>query len=501
MAYAVLYSRALDGLNAKLVTVEIHVANGLPAFSIVGLADTEIKESRDRVKSAITMSGFTFPARRITVNLAPADLPKDSSRFDLPIALGILLAANIIKPRCDLKEYEFAGELLLDGSVRRINGALAIAYNAMVCKRKFILPKANVAEASLVGDADLYPVESLNQAIAYLVGDELVSAINHDLNEFVSEVEEDILDFNQVYGQLAAKKGMEIAASGRHSVLLMGNPGCGKSMLAERLPTITPPLDLDQAIQSASIYSVANGSFDLKKWKKAPFRHPHHSSSSVAIIGGGSVAKPGEISLAHNGILFMDEMPEFERRVLESLREPLESKKVSISRIRYRVDYPADFQLIGALNPCPCGNYGHKHKQCKCSIEQVNKYRARLSEPLLDRIDLMIDMPYLDVHEMSGSQLHESSKDILQRVVKTRKIQMERQGKLNYALTNEEISKYCVLTSKAESLFKLIIEKMSLSVRTYNKILKVARTIADIDRVDMISDLHISESLHYKKII
>ncbi len=440
MAYAVLYSRALDGLNAKLVTVEIHVSGGLPNFSIVGLPDTEIKESRDRIRSAIAMSGYTFPARRITVNLAPADLPKDSSRFDLPIAIGILLASNVIRAKCNIQEYEFAGELSLSGNIRRINGCLAIAFHASASKRKFILPIDNLAEASLVLDAKLYPVNSLNQAIKHITGEMEIATKHCQFDDIKVANYYANLDFNQVYGQIQAKKGMEIAASGRHSVLLMGNPGCGKSMLAERLITITPKLDMHSAIESASIFSIANGAFDLNQWRIPPFRHPHHSSSVVAIIGGGSVARPGEISLAHNGILFMDEMPEYDRKVLESLREPLENKRVSISRIKYKVEYPADFQLVGALNPCPCGNYGHKYKTCKCSIEQVNKYRARLSEPLLDRIDLMIDMPYLEANEMQNKELGESSQDILKRVISAQAIQLKRQGKLNYALNNNEIN-------------------------------------------------------------
>ena len=499
MSLAKLYSRALRGTNAPEVIVEVHVAGGLPSFSIVGLPDTEVKESRDRVRSAIQMSGFNFPARRITVNLAPADLPKESGRYDLPIALGVLIASGLIKPKLDVDQFEFAGELALDGTLRKINGALAIAYNARESLRSFIVPEANADEAALVEDVKIYSANSLNQVISHICS-EITLPIRTNLDILDNINLNYIIDFNQVKGQNAVKFALEIAAAGRHSILMIGNPGCGKSMLAERLITILPQLTNNQAIESAAVHSLTNHGFDVATFRRTPFRRPHHTSSSVAVVGGGANPKPGEISLAHNGVLFMDEMPEFERKVLEVLREPLEAKKINISRANNKVEFPADFQLVAAMNPCPCGNAGHPQNVCKCSPEQIARYVAKISAPLLDRIDLVVQMPHLQPNELQNLPTGENSSIIRDRVIKSRAFQMKRQNKLNYELNNQEVDTYCILDGKARNLVTQLVDKFGLSARAYYKLLKVARTTADLSEVEVINVAHVAQSAQYKKI-
>jgi magnesium chelatase family protein len=478
MQTAKLFSRALTGMEAPQVIVEVHVASGLPSFAIVGLADTEVRESRDRVRSAIQNSGYDFPARRITVNLAPADLPKDSGRYDLPIALGILIASKLIKPTVDISTLEFAGELALDGELRQIKGALAIAYGAHQHCRQFILPTASAKEAALINGFVAIMAGSLTEVIAHISSEKKLSIaqITPPVNSRVT----DVLDFAQVKGQLAAKKALEIAAAGRHSLLMLGNPGCGKSMLAARMISILPLLAEEDAMVSASLHSLA-GNFKLEQWRQVPFRCPHHSSSSTAIVGGGSLPKPGEVSLAHAGILFLDELPEFDRNVLEALREPLESKKISIARVRYKVEYCADFQLLAAMNPCPCGNQGHIIKSCQCSPEQITRYRNKVSGPLLDRIDMMVALPSLKTDELQQLPTGESSSTIAIRVASARQIQYQRQQKLNYLLNNEEVDKFCAVSPAANTLLQQIIDKYGLSARGYYRLLKLARTIADLD--------------------
>jgi magnesium chelatase family protein len=497
MSLARLYSRAIRGMHAPEVVVEVHVAGGLPSFSIVGLPDTEVKESRDRVRSAIQMSGFDFPARRITVNLAPADLPKESGRYDLPIALGVLIASGLVKPRLDISQFEFAGELALDGVLRRINGALAIAYNARESQRSFILPADNAIEASHVDDIVVYKAFSLNEVVAHLCDNTCLKREIRDQVLDNLQLYPD-LDFNQVKGQVVVKAALEVAAAGRHSILMVGNPGCGKSMLSERIVTILPNLSNEEALQSASVHSLINYETLLSKWGKVPFRRPHHSSSAIAIVGGGVYPKPGEISLAHNGVLFLDEMPEFDRKVLEVLREPLETKKVNIARANYKVQYPADFQLIAAMNPCPCGNRGHPQKVCKCSSEQVARYQAKISGVLLDRIDLVVQMPHLKPEELKSMPNGESSSVILERVMLSREIQLKRQNKLNYELNNEEISIYCNLETKAAELLKVASQNLGLSMRAYYRLLKVSRSIADLAGSKIINTSHIAQSIQYR---
>jgi magnesium chelatase family protein len=497
MGLSRVYSRAVQGMTAPEVIVEVHVSNGLPSFSMVGLPDTEVKESRDRVRSAIQMSGFDFPARRITVNLAPADLPKDSGRYDLPIAIGVLLASGLIKSRLRVEDFEIAGELALDGDLRRVSGALAIAYNAAT--RRYILPLESSLEANLVGGVEIYPAKSLKEVIAHLTGEKPIEPLPD--NEYLyNSIYDDSVNLNEVRGHIAVKEALEIAASGRHSVLLVGNPGCGKSMLAQRIKTILPPLSQVEAVESAAIYSQSITGFDINNFGKIPFRQPHHSCSSAALIGGGGIPKPGEISLAHNGVLFLDEIAEFERRAIETLREPMETKKIHLSRARRQVSYPADFQLVAAMNPCPCGNYGHPQHVCKCTPEQVTKYQGKLSGPFLDRIDLMVPVSYLKAEELDSLSIGEDSSIIRKRVIEARKVQIDRQGKLNYSLTNKDIESYCILATKAKELLLSVVDKQGLSARVYFKILKIARTIADLAKVEIIEVAHIAKAIQYKKL-
>lgn len=498
MGLAKLHARALRGMDTPEVIVEVHVANGLPSFSIVGLPDTEVKESRDRVRSAIQMSGFDFPARRITVNLAPADLPKDSGRYDLPIALGVLIASGLIKCKRDINKFEFAGELALDGGLRRIHGSLAISYNAIKSERAFVLPTPSAKEASLVDGVVIYAIDNLRQVVNWLTKEnDLIPYVR--TAETLTKYEEKILDFNEVKGQIGVKKALEIAASGRHSILMVGNPGCGKSMLAQRLTSILPSLTTDEAIETASVYSISNNGFNLGQWKLVPFRQPHHSSSSVAIVGGGSHPKPGEISLSHNGVLFLDEVPEFDRKVLEVLREPLETKKINIARANQKVEFPADFQLIAAMNPCPCGNYGHYQNMCKCTPEQVARYTGKLSAPLLDRIDMIVQIPHVKPEELQSLPSGESSCQVKERVLKSRELQIKRQNKLNYELNNQEIEEYCILDNKAREILNQLSNKLGLSARAYYRLIKVARTIADLDAKETINQSHIAQSTQYKR--
>lgn len=497
MSLAKIYSRALNGMDAPQVIVEVHVASGLPSFSIVGLPDTEIKESRDRVRSAIQNSGFDFPARRITVNLAPADLPKDSSRYDLPIALGIILAAKLAHAELDVSEYEFAGELALDGTLRSIKGSLAMAFGIHNQQRKFILPKESATEASLIENLDIYAANSLLEVIRHLENKQELSLIEN--KQDYCNPNHIALDMAQVKGQIGCKKALEIAAAGRHSMLMIGNPGCGKSMLAERIQTILPPLNKEQAITTASLHSLSTSGFNNQTWKIAPFRSPHHTISASALVGGGSNPKPGEISLAHNGVLFLDELPEFDRKVLEVMREPLESKKIRIARANHKVDYLADFQLLAAMNPCPCGNHGHPQKSCSCSIEQINRYRNKISGPLLDRIDIIVEVPTLSPLELQDLSTGESSAQISSRVLRARELQLKRQNKLNYELSNDEVETYCQLGTKEQNLLRQIVTKNGMSARGYYRMLKLARTIADLENGVQINLTHISQANQYKR--
>ncbi|MFZ1852609.1 MAG: YifB family Mg chelatase-like AAA ATPase [Nitrosomonas sp.] len=500
MSLAVLYSRALSGMEAPLVTVETHIANGLPSFTIVGLPDTEVRESKDRVRSALQNSHFKIPAQRITVNLAPADLPKESGRFDLPIALGILAATGQV-PKEELEQYEWAGELALTGELRPIRGALAMTYHAAQSGRRFVLPEQNATEAALVKKATIYAAKSLLQICAHLTKQARLPVFQSNLPQDVGDENKGYPDFEDVKGQGHAKRALEIAAAGKHSILMVGPPGTGKSMLAARFPGILPPMTEDEALESAAIQSLSQGSFNISEWKRRPFRAPHHTASGIALVGGGSYPRPGEISLALHGILFLDELPEFDRKVLEVLREPLESGKITISRAARQAEFPAHFQLVSAMNPCPCGYLGHPSGKCHCTPDQIARYRGRISGPLLDRIDMQIEVPAVPQQELMKQQTtSEKSSTIRQRVEKAHQLQLDRQGKTNSRLGVKEIDQFCAIDSASENLLKQAISRLNLSARAYHRILKVARTIADLAGIEKINNQHIAEAIQYRRL-
>lgn len=500
MSLAILYSRALSGIEAPLVTVETHLSNGLPSFTIVGLPETEVKESKDRVRAALQNGRFKFPAQRITVNLAPADLPKESGRFDLPIALGILAATGQI-PVDKLDQYEWVGELSLSGELRPIHGALAMTYGASRSGRSFVLPQHNAAEASLVREARVYPATSLLQICAHLTGHELLQLYTTSSEADINKSKLDYHpDLTEVKGQAHAKRALEIAAAGGHSLLMMGPPGTGKSMLAERLPSILPAMTEQEALESAAMQSLASGCFDITNWKHRPFRSPHHTASAVAIVGGGSIPRPGEISLAMHGVLFLDELPEFERRVLEVLREPLESGHITISRATRQANFPAKFQLIAAMNPCPCGYLGHYSGKCRCTPDQVARYRGKISGPLLDRIDMQIEVPAVPQEDLLCQVIGEPSCRVRARVETARQYQLARQNAPNAGLRVHEIDQYCKLDEQGKSLLEHAFSRLNISARAYHRILKLARTIADLAGSEQINSGHIAEAIHYRRL-
>lgn len=494
MTLALIHTRALDGLHAPPVMVEVHVANGLPAFSLVGLADAEVREARDRVRAALLSSGFEFPARRITVNLAPADLPKDSGRFDLPIALGLLAASGQL-PALNLNDYEFAGELSLTGSLRPVRGALGLALASHQAGRTLILPEASGAEAALAEGAAVRVAHTLREVCAHLMGeDQLPHPKKPDLSHLASYP-----DLSEVKGQAQARRALEIAATGGHALLMLGPPGTGKSMLATRLPGILPPLQPEAALISAGILSLS-GTFNPERFGERPFRAPHHSASPAAVIGGGSQALPGEISLATSGVLFLDELPEFDRRVLESLREPLETGEVHIARANRRATYPAAFQLIAAMNPCPCGYQGHPTRACRCTPEQIQRYRNRLSGPLLDRIDLCIEVPALSSADLSQAAPGESSAAVRERVAAAASIALRRQGTINARLAGKDLDTHAKPDTAGQTLLNQAVSRLGLSARAYHRLLRVARTIADLAAAEHITAAHIGEAIQFRQL-
>lgn len=497
MSLATVYSRAQTGMDAPLVTVEVDLSNGLPGLSIVGLPEAAVKESKDRVRAALLNSGFDFPARRITVNLAPADLPKEGGRFDLPIALGILAASKQL-PQDSLASYEFIGELSLSGELRAIHGVLPAAVASGKQKRATVVPIDNGSEALLAKQTTIFASNSLLELRAHLSGQELLTAYENHI-ESARSIE--TLDIHDVRGQHRARRGLEVAAAGSHNMLMVGSPGSGKTMLASRLPGILPPLSETEAIESATIYSISHGGFTHEQWGVRPFRAPHHTASGVALVGGGSYPMPGEISLAHHGVLFLDELTEFDRHVLEVLREPLETGNIAISRAARQVQFPARFQLIAAMNPCPQGCDIDVNGNCACTPEQIRRYRGRISAPLLDRIDIHIDVPRVPKEQLKQKTPNnsETSHDVQTRVCASRELQINRQQKPNAYMSNKEIEKFCPLNDDCDKLMDKAFEQLGLSARGYHRTLKLARTIADLEISDTIETNHLSEAISYRQ--
>lgn len=496
MALALVFSRTSAGIDAPLITVEVHLSGGLARFYMVGLPEAAVKESKDRVRSAIINSNFDFPARRITVNLAPADLPKHGGQLDLPIALGILAATKQI-PQEVLAQYEFTGELALSGAIRKVKGVLPMVLAAHQAKRQLIVPLANAEEAAIIKDANVLSATSLLDVCAHLSGKSQLSVCLSPENTVCALPAFDLAD---VRGQTQAKRALLIAASGKHSLLMVGPPGTGKTMLASRLPGLLPAISDEAALEVASIASLSHVGFHASQWKQIPFRSPHHSSSAVALAGGGRPPKPGEISLAHQGILFLDELPEFDKRAIEVLREPLESGVITISRAAYQTRFPATFQLIAAMNPCPCGYAGSAQDKCHCSQEQIKRYMSKLSGPLLDRIDMQIDVPRVpaDLLAMHQENDVEKSPDVREKVRLIHALQYARQGKCNALLTPGELNQFVQIEKAAESLLTQTINKFNLSARVYHRVMKLARTIADVEGQVSVDVNAISEALRYR---
>ena len=494
MALAQVLSRACVGVEAPLITVEVHLSGGLPCVSIVGMPETAVREARERVRAALQNSGFDYPVSRVTISLAPAELPKDGGGFDLPIALGILGASGQI-PTAELADKEFLGELSLSGGLRCVRGSLPAAVQCLTARRTLVIPNANRLEVSLLAEVDARSAGSLLEVTDWLRGNQSLRTVGSP----PPNTRIPLPDLSEVQGQTRARRALEITAAGGHHLLMTGPPGTGKTLLASRLPGILPPMNQEEACSSAAIASVSGRGFCIKAWAQRPFRSPHHSCSATALVGGGAQPRPGEISLAHHGVLFLDELPEFQRPALEALREPMESGKVLISRAAAQVEFPAKFQLIGAMNPCPCGYAGDPRGQCRCTAEQVARYRGRISGPLLDRIDLQVTVPRPDYS--AWGQPHkptETSAVVRERVVAATERQIERQGIKNAHLDARGIMKLCSLGKPEHRLLRAAERKFGFSIRACHRILKVARTIADLEGVDFIDQNHLAEAIAYR---
>lgn len=503
--FSIVLSSALHGIDGNIIKVEIDISEGLPSFDIVGLPDSSVKEAKERVRTAIKNSNFNFPIKKITVNLAPANIRKEGSSFDLPIAIGILVCIGVIKLDT-LQDTMVIGELSLDGSVRGVSGVLPMVYSAYNKGfKKCIIPYENAQEGAIVNDMEIIGVKSLSEIVEHLSGYKILSRTQIDTNELFSNINKiNDLNFSDVKGQEKVKRALEVAAAGFHNVMMLGSPGSGKTMMAKRIPSILPPLTFEESIEITKIHSVAG----LLKSKgtlitKRPFRSPHHTISASALTGGGKIPKPGEISLAHNGVLFLDELPEFHKNVLEVMRQPLEDMEVTISRVNSTITYPSKFMLIASMNPCPCGYYPDT-KRCHCTDKEIKKYLSKISGPLIDRIDICLEVKPVEYEQLSLKRKSESSEDIRKKVIAAQKIQQQRYKNenilFNSQLSSAQIEKYCSLGNEEIEILKIAFDRLNLSARAYHRILKVSRTIADLDASENIKVNHLAEAIQYRSL-